>query len=75
MQENKKLYGLDTTYNSKAETQIWLNSKEIVLYGIWALYIEIVCIVFEYLYNAPQQPWAHRGAFGSISSKKRDKLF
>src|SRR6218665_1337582 len=32
------------------------------------------CIVFKYLYSAPQQPWANRGAFGSISSKKRDKF-
>jgi len=33
-------------------------------------------LVFEYIYiySAPQQPWANRGAFGSISSKKRDKL-
>jgi len=22
------------------------------------------CIVFKYLYSAPQQPWANRGAFG-----------
>jgi len=31
-------------------------------------------IVFRYLYSAPQQPWANRGAFGSISSKKRQVL-
>ena len=34
----------------------------------------LYCIVFKYLYKAPQQPWAIRGAFGSISSKKRDKF-
>ena len=34
----------------------------------------LYCIVFKYLYSAPQQPWANRGAFGSISSKKRDKI-
>jgi len=34
----------------------------------------ITGMVFEYLYSAPQQPWANRGAFGSISSKKRDKF-
>jgi len=34
----------------------------------------LYCIVFEYLYSAPQQPWANRGAFDSISSKKRDKF-
>jgi len=33
-----------------------------------------VSIVFEYLYSAPHQPWANRGAFGSISSKKRDQV-
>ena len=31
-------------------------------------------IVFKYLCSAPQQPWAHRGDFGSISSKKRQVL-
>jgi len=31
-------------------------------------------IVFKYLYSAPQQLWANRGAFRSISSKKRDKF-
>jgi len=31
-------------------------------------------MVFKYLYSAPQQPWANRGAFGSIISKKRDKF-
>src|SRR6218665_574497 len=36
----------------------------------WLLY----CIVFKYLYSSPQQPWANIGAFGSISSKKRDKF-
>jgi len=30
----------------------------------------LYCIVFKYLYSAPQQPWANRGAFGSTSSKK-----
>jgi len=29
----------------------------------------LYCIVFKYLYSAPQQPWANRGAFGSISYK------
>ena len=37
-------------------------------------YTRIFCIVFKYLYSAPQQPWANRGAFSSISSKKRDKF-
>src|SRR6218665_1285192 len=32
------------------------------------------CIVLEYLYCASQQPWAHREAFGSMSSKKRDQF-
>jgi len=32
------------------------------------------CIVLEYLHRTSQQSWTHRGAFGSISSKKRDKL-
>src|SRR6218665_1363835 len=36
--------------------------------------IVLYCIVFKYLYSAPQQPKANRGACGSISSKKRDKL-
>ena len=36
--------------------------------------IVLYCIVFKYLYSAPQQPQANRGAFGSISSKKRDKF-
>jgi len=27
----------------------------------------LYCIVFKYLYSAPQQPWVNRGAFGSIS--------
>jgi len=31
-------------------------------------------MVFKYLYSAPQQPWANRGALGSINSKKRDKF-
>jgi len=31
-------------------------------------------MVFKYLYSARQQPWANRGAFGLISSKKRDKF-
>ena len=34
----------------------------------------IIMNVFKYSYSAPQQPWANRGAFGSISSKKRDKF-
>jgi len=34
----------------------------------------LYCIVFKYLYSDPQQPWANRGAFGSISSKKRQVL-
>jgi len=38
-------------------------------------YYCIYCIVFKYLYSAPQQPWVNRGAFGSISSKKRDISF
>src|SRR6218665_115848 len=46
---------------SRGETFIWT---------VWLLY----CIVFKYLYSAPQQPWPNRGAFGSISSKKRDEL-
>ena len=28
---------------------------------------ELYCIVFEYLYSAPQQPQAHRGTFGYIT--------
>jgi len=28
----------------------------------------LYCFVFEYLYSTPQQLWANRGAFGSISS-------
>jgi len=31
-------------------------------------------MVFKYLYRPLQQPWANRGAFGSISSNKRDKF-
>src|SRR6218665_817651 len=31
-------------------------------------------MVFKYLYSAPQQRWAKRDAFGSITSKKRDKF-
>src|SRR6218665_1535047 len=31
-------------------------------------------MVFKYLYSAPQQPWANRGAFGSISSKKKRQV-
>jgi len=38
------------------------------------LTIVLHCIVFKYLYSTPQQPWANRGTFGSISSKKRDKF-
>ena len=34
----------------------------------------LYCIVFKYLYSAPQQLWANRGAFGSISSKKIDRF-
>src|SRR6218665_494213 len=34
----------------------------------------LYCIVFKYLYRDPQQPLANRGAFGSISSKKRQVL-
>jgi len=34
----------------------------------------LYCIVFKYLNSAAQQPWANRGTFGSISSKKRDKF-
>jgi len=34
----------------------------------------LYCIVFNYLYSAPQQPQADRGACGSISSKKREFL-
>jgi len=26
----------------------------------------LYCIVFKYLYSAPQQPWANVGVFGSI---------
>ena len=44
----------------------------------WLSYSEerllLYCIVFEYLYSALQQPWANRGAFGLISSKKREVL-
>src|SRR6218665_1816448 len=36
--------------------------------------IVLYCNVFKYLYSTPQQPWANRGAFGSISSKKRHKF-
>ena len=34
----------------------------------------LYCIVFKYLYSAPKQPWANRGAFCLISSKKRDRV-
>src|SRR6218665_2206256 len=34
----------------------------------------LYCIVFRYLYSAPQQPLANRGAFGSISSKKKRQV-
>jgi len=34
----------------------------------------LYCIVVKYLYSAPQQPWANRGAFGLISFKTRDKF-
>src|SRR6218665_3762431 len=36
--------------------------------------IVLYCMVFKYLYSAPQQPWANRGAFGSISFKTEDKF-
>jgi len=45
-----------------------------VLYCIVLYCIVLYRIVFEYLYSALQQPWANRGAFGSVSSKKRDRL-
>ena len=35
---------------------------------------QLHCIVFQYSYSAFHQPWANRSAFGSISSKKRDKF-
>src|SRR6218665_921777 len=38
------------------------------------LFKMLYCIVFKYLYSAPQQPWGNRGAFDSISSKKRQVL-
>jgi len=34
----------------------------------------LYCIIFKYLYSAPQHPWSNRGAFASINSKKRDKF-
>ena len=36
----------------------------------------VLCIVLysTYLYSTPQQPWANRGAFGSISSKKKRQV-
>jgi len=34
----------------------------------------LIKLVFKHLYSAPQQPWANRGAFGSISPKKREVL-
>ena len=40
------------------------------LYSIFSFY----CVEFECLYSAPQQLWVNRGAFGSISFKKRDKF-
>ena len=39
---------------------------------IWILIL--YCIVFQYLYSAPQQPWANRCVSGSLISKKRDKF-
>jgi len=41
---------------------------------MWIIFIVWDGMVFKYLYSAPQQPWANRGTFGSISSKKRDKF-
>ena len=34
----------------------------------------LYCIVFKYLYSAPQQLKANRGAFGSICSKKKRQV-
>ena len=31
-------------------------------------------MVFKDLYSAPQQPWANRGTFGSISSKEKRQV-
>src|SRR6218665_892217 len=36
--------------------------------------LDPLLIVFKDLYSAPQQPWANRGAFGSISSKKKRQV-
>jgi len=54
-----------------------VTGREKGLYSVYNDNIDnniLYCIVFKYLYSAPQQPWANRGAFGSISSKKRDKF-
>ena len=42
---------------------------DIISYPLGLLYF-----VFKHLYSAPQHSWTNRGAFGSISSKKRDKF-
>jgi len=52
-------------------------SKGLTAFSINAffyLFFVLYCIVSKYLYSAPQQPWANRGTFDSISSKKRDKF-
>ena len=36
--------------------------------------IYMYCILFKYLYSDPQQTRTKEGAFGSVSSKKRDKF-
>jgi len=51
-------YGTQKTHNNIP----WFRCH--LLYGM----------VFKYLYSALQRPWANRCAFGSISSKKRDKF-
>jgi len=33
------------------------------------------CIVFNYLYSSPQQPWVNRGAFGSIIAPRKQTSF
>src|SRR6218665_3585064 len=40
----------------------------------FTLYCIVYCIVFKYLYSAPQQRWANRDAFGSISSKQKRQV-
>jgi len=53
---------IQTFRSSEMNTRIWYG---MVWYGmVW------YGMVFKYLYSAPQRPWANRGAFGSISSKK-----